>query len=294
MIENRAVLVLGAGASKPYGLPLGSELRDEVLRASTDLDLRARLGGNYDSQLQDFCASLAQSGFSSVDAFLEQRPEWTDIGKSAMALCLLAAERQAKDKLFPPHQPKDHWYEVLWSCLRAPSWSAFKRQPLTVVTFNYDRSLEHYLARVLTNNYSIKPETARAALPVLHVHGTLGEYDGTFGQLVDKASYNLASRSIRVVHEADVRHSDFVRARTLIVAAERVLCVGFGYHDANMRKLGFGTTRRLRTDPPKILGTHKGIKAHAWQRLCNTYYFSPVAAKQGAGSISEFVAEWLV
>ena len=145
MLDKRTVLVLGAGASKPYGLPLGFELRDAVLGESTSVAFRTREGSSSGSrqEFQAFCRDLAESGSSSVDAYLEQRPTWTEIGKSAMALCLLSSECKAKDRLFPPNQPKDHWYEVLWSCLRAPSWHAFKAQPVSIVTFNYDRSLEH-------------------------------------------------------------------------------------------------------------------------------------------------------
>lgn len=32
MISKKTVLILGAGASKPYGLPLGMELRDIVIK----------------------------------------------------------------------------------------------------------------------------------------------------------------------------------------------------------------------------------------------------------------------
>jgi hypothetical protein len=36
MINKKTVLVLGAGASKPYGLPLGTELRDSVIKKKND------------------------------------------------------------------------------------------------------------------------------------------------------------------------------------------------------------------------------------------------------------------
>ena len=241
MLDKRTVLVLGAGASKPYGLPLGFELRDAVLGESTSVAFRTREGSSSGSrqEFQAFCRDLAESGSSSVDAYLEQRPTWTEIGKSAMALCLLSSECKAKDRLFPPNQPKDHWYEVLWSCLRAPSWHAFKAQPVSIVTFNYDRSLEHYLTRVLSNNYRIKADTVKRALPILHVHGSLGEYDGVFGGPANETSCAAAAGSIRVVHEADTEDLGFIQAREWLSAAQRVVFVGFGYHDANMKKLGF-------------------------------------------------------
>ena len=292
MLDKRTVLVLGAGASKPYGLPLGFELRDAVLGDATSVVFRTRRGSSSGSrhEFEAFCRDLAESGFSSVDAYLEQRPTWTEIGKSTMALCLLSSECKAKDRLFPPHQPKDHWYEVLWSCLRAPSWHAFKAQPVSIVTFNYDRSLEHYLTRVLNNNYRIKADTVKRALPILHVHGSLGEYEGVFGESASETYFTAAAGSIRVVHEADTEDVGFIQAREWISAAQRVVFVGFGYHDANMRKLGFEGWHTTAHYDRTVAGTHKGIRAAAWFWLCRKYGFSPQAAKGGAGSMSEFVA----
>ena len=297
MITTRTVLVLGAGASKPYGLPLGSELRDEVLRAAQNVayKLHLRRYGLSKTDFEKFAEDLATSGFSSVDAFLEQRPEWTNIGKLAMALSLLSSEYGAIRRLFPPHQPKDHWYEVLWSYLKASSWQSFKKQPLSIVTFNYDRSLEHYLVQIMCNNYSVKPHSAVAGLPILHVHGTLGAYDPSkLGRVVDDGMPGEAARSIRVVHEADVEQSEFVRARQLIGAADRVLFIGFGYLDTNMRKLGYGQKAdSVSGDPVIIAGTHKGFKSRAWEGVCHRYKFSAAARTHGGGSMSEFVADWL-
>jgi hypothetical protein len=299
LIRSRTVLILGAGASKPYGLPLGSELRDDVLNVLKGLDIPAynlilRRCEASKMEFENFCTDLAQSGYSSVDAFLEERQEWTNIGKLAMAFSLLLAESRAKKKLFPPHQPKDHWYEVLWSRLKAPSWPEFKNQPVSIVTFNYDRSLEHYLSGVLTNNYSIEPEIVWDALPILHVHGSLGKYNGSFGLPITEEMHKMASDSIRIVHETDLKHSGFIQVREMLSATRLLLFIGFGYHQANMRKLGLGIMNKIYRTPPTTLGTHKGIKAPTWKDLCKRYKFRPDAEKYGAGSISEFVAEWLV
>jgi hypothetical protein len=68
MINEKTVLVLGAGASKPYGLPLGTELRDSVIRAENDFGLYQKvLGIEFTKdQYTEFTNTLAHSGFSSV------------------------------------------------------------------------------------------------------------------------------------------------------------------------------------------------------------------------------------
>lgn len=247
------------------------------------------------ADLDGFCRDLAESGFSSVDAFLENRPRWTDIGKCAMAIRLLESESQAKNKLFPPHQPQDHWYEYLWSQVRASTWPAFKKQPIRVITFNYDRSLEHYLCRVISNNYGVRTDTAMKALSVLHVHGSLGRYDGTFGEPINEASYSEAVNAIRVIHEADKQDPGFAIAREWLASAEKVLFIGFGYLAANMRKLGFGTysSRRSASYDRLIAGTHKGIRQREWGALCLRYGFPHEAESRGAGSIAHFLSESL-
>ena len=42
-----------------------------------------------------------------------------------------------------------------------------------------------------------------------------------------------------------------------------------------------------------VLGTHKGYKANTWGKIADKYSFSPAAKKQGGGSISEFISEWV-
>lgn len=295
MITRRTVIILGAGASKPYGLPLGPELRDDVVRLCGELgySLVLKSRGGSAADITEFAKDLATSGFSSVDAFLEQRPRWLQLGKVAMALSLLAGEFKTAGRLFPPNQPRDHWYQVLWGAIQAPTYTAFREQPLAIVTFNYDRSLEHYLANVLSNHYAVTPAVAAASLPLLHVHGSLGHYtDTVFGKPISDPALDQAAQSIRVVHETDMTDSYFAKARDLIGGAEKVLFLGFGYLPANMRKLGFPLPFAFPGERT-VVGTHKGIKARAWEQVCNTYRFPHPAKKQGVGSISEFVSEWL-
>jgi hypothetical protein len=113
-----------------------------------------------------------------------------------------------------------------------------------------------------------------------------------YGNLITDAMLDEACKSIKVVHEAEIKQSEFVAARQWITTAECVLFIGFGYLDANMRKLGFESRRPI-LDNSIVVGTHKGFKVPAWKRVCNKYYFSREAKTHGAGSISEFIADWL-
>ncbi len=304
MINKKTVLVLGAGASKPYGLPLGIELRDSVIRTNNDFSIFQRALGIDFSQDKyiEFTKALAYSGFSSVDAFLEENDKWLEIGKAAIALNLLRDEVNSINSLFPPMQPKDHWYETLWSHLKAPSWIAFNRNQLTIITFNYDRSLEHYLVTLLCSNYGIQPDIATQGLmdfPLLHVHGYLGHYidnDGNpdYGKKLTKDRFITARSGIQIVHENNGDTPEFKMAQKLIHEAERVLFIGFGYHPKNMAKLGFREIRQYSgLGSFKAFGTHKGMKAPVWDRICHNYGFSNTARRHGSGSISDLINEWI-
>jgi hypothetical protein len=306
MIKENTVLILGAGASKPYGFPSATELRDEVIRVK-DMVSRSPLidVGLKQGEYQRFANDLAQSGYESVDAFLEDRQEYVEIGKAAIALNLLRFERDSS--LFPPKQPRDHWYEILWHKMKAPTWATFKRNSLSVITFNYDRSLEHYLASVVRNNYRTRLPTAAhglRSLPILHVHGILGEYAPPQFPLskypyawgLNPQTLDIARRSIKIVHENDAASPEFQTAHQLIENAKRVLFVGFGYRESNMKKLGLSPGQkgaRTSLQTKLVVGTHKGYRADQWARICLRYEFPVMAARSGSGSVSDFLSKWL-
>jgi hypothetical protein len=91
MITTKTVLVLGAGASAPYGFPTGSTLKDRIIKPqgmNTHQILKS-LGFGSD-KVREFTDVLRESGQSSVDAFLERRLDLRKVGQAAIAATLLA------------------------------------------------------------------------------------------------------------------------------------------------------------------------------------------------------------
>lgn len=295
-MKRSTVIVIGAGASKPYGLPLGWELRDKVIELARR-DSFSRLCeelGHQRRHYQQFATALSKSGERSVDAFLERAPEWTKLGKLGIAYCLTCLEQPLK--WFPPHQPKgDHWLESLWGLIRQDTWLKQRALPITVVTFNYDRIIEHYLATVMGSAFEVSQKAVNKYISeklVVHVHGSLGNYtDLTFGFPFPNGQDAVGGAlGIKIIHEQEGVTPDFVRAQKALRSAERVLFLGFGYHRKNMARLDVRSLRE--EDQSKIvLGTHKGIKAAPWQKICVTYKFSESAMRLGAGTISDFLYE---
>jgi hypothetical protein len=95
MIKKKTALVLGAGASMPYGYPSGSTLRAALMEEATFQGLISNsiLPSNAVSK---FCKQFLRSGISSIDAFLSRRGKEDiisllsieDVGKLGVAAIL--------------------------------------------------------------------------------------------------------------------------------------------------------------------------------------------------------------
>jgi hypothetical protein len=130
-----------------YGFPLGSELKILVLQRLDNMasaDFAQYHAMNIEpSDVEYFRDAPKQSGVSSVDAFLEHRPEFIKIGKTAIAEALIPFEDESKLL-----SSNSDWYGYLLDKLDAPL-DQFHRNWLTILTFNYDRSLEWYMFKAL-------------------------------------------------------------------------------------------------------------------------------------------------
>jgi hypothetical protein len=99
---KRSVFVLGAGSSAVYQFPVGETLCRlvcDTLGSNDQYGIDLRQWTTFsDKDISRFCTQLRMSGQSSVDAFLEHRPEFLDLGKAAMAIILVGHE--APDRLW--------------------------------------------------------------------------------------------------------------------------------------------------------------------------------------------------
>ena len=231
MIKSPTVFILGAGASVPFGFPVGCDLRDDIVKklsdTTTTLFVVLRAAGFDDSQITRFREALQKSGQPSVDVFLEQRSEFTPIGKVAIAASLIPYEDEAK--LWGGAQ---NWYEHVWKHLGPSLMDDVAQSQLSVITFNYDRSLEHFLYSALRNSFNIGTEDAarylREVIRVVHVHGKLGELPFARARPDVTRAYqpgdrsNLAAaavaaaKTIKIVHEGTREDPEFVQARQLL------------------------------------------------------------------------------
>ncbi len=163
----------------PSGRQLVTLVVDGLVNEASPLVRLLRVCGFDPSKIYAFRDALQRSGRPSVDVFLEHRPEFLPLGKTAIAALLTPFESEAS--LFAPS-----WYSYLFAHL-GPSLDDVKQSKLAVVTFNYDRSFEHYLFIALQNAFNLPTAEVlkhidhgtgevmhQNAIPVVHVYGTLG------------------------------------------------------------------------------------------------------------------------
>lgn len=268
MITHSTTLVLGAGASAPYGYPVGSELRQMIINGLNSLDLAREL--NMLSRelspldIEKFKTDLTKSGTTSIDEFLEyQKPEYGRLGKLAIAQAIVSCELEVK--LDSPD-----WYDQLVRAL-VTSPDMFYKNRLSIITFNYDRSLEHALYIKLQSRFSIdsaKTKELVECIPIVHVHGHLGHLPWQMANSRDYSQkYNLAqlecmANGIRIVHE-DQKLND--EAFNMLQNSERVYFLGFSYNQSNLKKIGFDQLNGGRN----MMGTALGMSPKSIQSAKN-------------------------
>lgn len=303
MITKPTVLILGAGASMPYGFLSGEELvkiiekRDEVYWEKSIRKGKFYLYGGFGYKISDYLTfrrELLKSHQSSVDAFLEWRSEFMEIGKLVIADILIEHENQET----LARKEENRWYTGLLNRkLSGSSLEEFTDNKLSVITFNYDRSFEQFLFMTLQSRYaetSIKKVADVVnKIEIVHVHGTLGrlswrEGDGDIREYetnITSETLKVAAGGIKIVTDAELDKSDeFNRARELLLKSEIVFFLGFGYLKANIERL-----RELDTSMV-IRGTVLGLTDPEIDKLSADYKWLSVTPKS-ALPIHEYMRE---
>ena len=117
IVKTPTVLVLGAGASAPYGFPLGKELADDVcarLKAGKQWEHLLRIGFEQ-PMIVEFAQALYESQSDSVDAFVATRDEFTSIGKAVIAHGI--ASKEDPDALLERKRDGQNWYKEVFYLL---------------------------------------------------------------------------------------------------------------------------------------------------------------------------------
>ncbi len=130
---------------------------------------------------------------------------------------------------------------------------------VTIICFNYDRCIEHYLLENLSDAYLISREEAQriveTKIKIIHPYGSLGQIglsendvrNGrlTFGQKID-ATLDIGSLSKDIRTYTEQAHdSEQVREiHEAIALCKNLVFLGFGFNNQNLNLLRVRSTRR--------------------------------------------------
>ncbi|QDU17469.1 hypothetical protein CA11_53110 [Gimesia maris] len=251
MLEKRTCLILGAGASAHLGFPVGAALKNDILKELKRMITENGLKDyppeiqDSDEDLNEFYRLLNMGIWDSPDAFLEDHPEFKNTGK--YLICKQLAEKEKASNFID----NMGWYQKLMKAIRVNHPDKLKDNELSIITFNYDRSLDYRLHEFVYAHYGIKDadeawQIVENSIDIIHVHGTLGEYPkyeyGSIENIYER------SQKIKIISEvandAEKRDDGFVnyefkRASELLHKAERVVVFGFGFAEDNVERLHF-------------------------------------------------------
>jgi hypothetical protein len=181
--------------------------------------------GFGERQIIRFRDEFYYSGKSSVDAFLEHRPDFLDVGKAAIATILIPLE--SPENLFSFEK---NWLRYVFANLNAKV-DEFKGNKLSIITYNYDRTVEHFFFTALKHTYRKNDNDCIKMMehvPIVHLHGRLGylpwqnDRSRSYSTELDPREVKLAAESIKIIHEdiTDGRDEDFKKAKELLKLAE--------------------------------------------------------------------------
>jgi hypothetical protein len=298
MFSKPTVFVVGAGASAECKLPTGAQLSDLIkagvrfrfdphgsgqMEGDTVLlrALRLRFGkdqatiNRYTTSSNELAATM--STFPSVDEALHwwrSTPEIVDLGKAAIAHYVLQAERNSVLKYSRENgrvnvdAANDTWLapflSIAVSALSRDESNAIF-QNVTLINFNYDRTVEHYLVLALQQRTGLSKEMAErsvAQLDIIRPYGSLGKLDwqggqGPFGGSEhDNDLFKIAANIQTFTEQAaepDVAKSiDDALSKAVVV-----IFLGFGFHQQNLSL--FKTSRGPRDRMAMVAATSLGI-----------------------------------
>lgn len=273
MIKSPITMILGAGASVAYGYPTGAGLIRQIVQllewnvyvspshslplGFTKLSSHEREFGDFHRNIAEFCFAVRRSNPTNIDSFLRDNPSLEKLGRTIIAYIIRISEYNDYGHIVPPQNSFNPWYHVLFDNMvsRADPKDIASNQKLKIVTFNYDVSLEYFLASSLINNERTAPFAKQIfdSIPIVHMFGSVGkvsiENDRVVYNYGDPSnSYQSGKKEIiqqvwnpsehcglHVAIETKHTHDEVRKNSQLAISymesAERILCMGFDFTD---------------------------------------------------------------
>lgn len=296
MPNKNTLYIIGAGASSEVNLPTGEKLKDEI---SSSLDIRFNDGYSQSSGDRVIAQALrlyvqscdppskdinphlhscwrirdAMPQAISIDNFINNHSGDEKIelcGKLAIVRSILSAEKDSHlyvDKSNSYNKMDFQFLEKTWysSFLKLLTENCTvnnlpeRLKSISLIIFNYDRCLEHYLYNALQNYYGIQPEDAGKLvndINIYHPYGVVGNlpWQGKQGMEFGAEPHpqvllQLAGQIKTFTESTDEKSSEIIAIRNHVSAADNIVFLGFAFHKLNLKLMA---TNSLIPDPLKV------------------------------------------
>jgi hypothetical protein len=281
VLQRPTVFVLGAGSGVDVSMPTGAMLSDEIARKTnirfqtfepisgdgfTLAALRriAKIKGMKDANPLLAAGRSISKGIHysrSIDSYIHTHRHDDNVktcGKVAIVQTILDSER--KSHLFVdrthPQRFKNHdlvlksWLSDFMYLLQTGIGVAENLgdifSNLTVINFNYDRCIEHFLYVALQDYFRLDANKAAELLSKFRIYHPYGKvaplpWESTakgleFGADTQSGEADLSNLydNIRTFNEEVAEGEDLTAIRTGLDEAERIIFLGFHFHLQNM------------------------------------------------------------
>jgi hypothetical protein len=224
MFEKKTTIIIGAGASKEVGLPVGRELKEKIAsildiqlnsgirQESGDLEVYQAIRAIVESERtlhKDITSHIHMARLIrdamplaiSIDNFLDAHQgniRLEQCGKLAIVRAILEAERESllyvdtsnRYNTIDQRKLEGTWYNSFFQLLtencRAEDLEKRLSQ-IKLIIFNYDRCVEHFFYYSLQTYYGIDETEASnlvKAIEIYHPYGTVGSLPWYGGDVI--------------------------------------------------------------------------------------------------------------
>jgi hypothetical protein len=282
--SGKTLYIVGAGASSEANLPTGSQLKksiadlldiqfkDGLSQSSGDrcifeaLRIHARQPEVIEKNINTYIHAAwrirdAMPLAISIDNFIDTHNSDRNIelcGKLAIVRSILDAERSSLLYI----DDSNSYNELNFSVVESTWYTSFMRlltencveedlskrlKSITLIVFNYDRCIEHFLYNSLQNYYGLESDEAGNLvneIEIYHPYGVVGSlpWQCIQGSQVVKYGANphpkqlleLASLIRTFTEGTDPKSSEILSIRNNLVEADKIVFLGFAFHKLNM------------------------------------------------------------
>lgn len=298
MLRTRTTLIVGAGASAELQFPTNAELLARIIqgydfkRTNSETSTRDgqlllrniyKLAERLNKKVGDVAAAAERLRNAcrlgrSIDTVLEQYdhdPLVVACGKLAITFFMGQSESRSNLKDVPrvegelPLQGKiaEYWIYQLGQLItsgvpRSKIGQALEQ--LTIINFNYDRSVEHFLPYALVMAYGIELKEAQQViaekLDIVHPHGSIGRLPWQKGEAPQaewgvEQPWNIhaIAAQLKSLNERSADRNALRDIRLSVASAKRLVFLGFGFQPQNVDLLFENT---LSHNPEVLISTY--------------------------------------